>query len=234
MSSVERDLMSAFTSAFMPPFALRSTSESRDMVSPKPKMQFLRELCPTADEIVPGVYMGTGIETAFLVSYPKAKSQYPNSRLTIEVSRNHAVLLARPRVALATLGLPLNADAILVNGVLVYDPIGVALGRSPRETAVETVEEADFAEWWQTNLLLGWQHPSTDFIASVGACSSADMGRIERMHGEIERLRTLREEASDPVEQHVLLQGEIALRTAIESVFGSAGRRARDRDDERE
>ena len=177
-------------------------------------MQFLRELCPTADEIAPGVYMGTGIETAFLVSYPKAKSQYPNSRLTIEVSRNHAVLV--------------------VDGVLVYDPIGVALGRSPREVAVETVEEANFAEWWQTNLLLGWQHPSTDYIAGVGACSNGEMGAIERMRSEMERLRVLREEANDPVEQHVLLQGEIALRTAIESAFGSAGLRPRELSDEQE
>ena len=189
-------------------------------------MQFLRDLCPTADEIALGVYMGTGIETAFLLSYPKARSGHPDSKITIEVSRNHAVLIVETH----------TADAMLADTV-VYDPISVALGRDMREDPIEVVEEANFAEWWSTNLLLGWQHPSTDYIAGITGCADSEVGKIERMHNELVRLRTLREGESDPVEhsvsavrldehsvsavrldeQHVLLQGETA--------FGSAGLR---------
>lgn len=110
-------------------------------------MEYLRELCPNAEEIAPGVYLGTCIETAFLISYPKAKREQPNSYIRILIGADHAILMA---------------DEVE------YDPIADALGE-PIDywTDTEVIEEEDFSEWWTTNILGSTYHPSADFIADL-------------------------------------------------------------------
>ena len=118
-------------------------------------MQFLRKLCPTALELVPGVYLGTCVETAFLLSYPRAKLEHPGKRIWIEVGVDHTRLHA--------------SDDII------YDPIGDVIraeyireGVVPLEwTNSEVIEEEDFSEWWTVNILGGEYHPSADFIADL-------------------------------------------------------------------
>ena len=68
---------------------------------------------------------------------------------------------------------------ILLAGDVVYDPISDALiqlggyedvvqsySRCQSEVT-ETIEEADFSEWWTINMMGGEYHPSVDFIADL-------------------------------------------------------------------
>lgn len=72
-------------------------------------------------DAVPGVYYGTCVETAFLLSYPLAKEQHPYAEITIQIGLDHAILRA---------------------GDVIYDPISDTLGvKMDYWTDAEVVEE---------------------------------------------------------------------------------------------
>ena len=169
-------------------------------------MQYLRELCPNAEEISPGIYLGTCVETAFLLSYPKAKQEHPHSWIRIQSGRDHAILIADDTI---------------------YDPIATAIG-IPIDywTDSVTIEEADFSEWWTVNMLGCCYHPSVDFIAEI-ASNNEPVRDIERLLDRLHHIRLLNAETADEMELATLYQEEVAIKTAVNTLYGSSGVRSR-------